>query len=505
MSTTVNGMPKRFLCIWLPLLATDAVSKRHPELRQRPLVLFAPKNGRMLIMAANDLARKEGVVPGKVLADARAVLPELEALPYDPEAVSTLLYSLAAWCVRFSPIVAVSAPDSLVLDISGCAHLWGGERAYLDHIIRRLRKGGYAAKGGIADTVGAAWALAHYGEGGQSIAGVGEQRRILAGLPPIALRLEEQVLARLGKLGFHRIGQLMDMPKPMLRRRFGEAFLWRLGQALGTEPKALHPVQPPVPYEERLPCLEPIRTAPGIEIAVRELLKPLCTRLAQEGKGLRSAVLKGYRVDGNIQQIHIGTSRPSHDPEHLFQLFAQKIATITPALGIELFALEATLVELHPKTQESLWQVKGGSPQIAELLDTIAGKVGAEAVRRYVPQQHHWPERALRLASSLDEQPATDWPTDRLRPLHLLRKPEPISVMVVLPDYPPLQFTHKGKTYKLVKTEGPERIEREWWLEDGLPRDYYKVEDERGARYWLFRSGHYADGDPEWFLHGFFA
>ncbi|PRD47772.1 Y-family DNA polymerase [Sphingobacterium haloxyli] len=497
-------MPKRYMCIWLPLLATDSIEKIRPELRSRPLVLSAPQNGRTVVTAANRRARAEGIVPGKVLADAKTILPELEALPDDPPSTAKLLESLAEWCLRFSPVAAVDVPDGIILDISGCAHLWGGERPYLDHIVGRFAKGGYGARVAIADTVGAAWALAHFGTQ-DAIAESGQESLVLEDLPPAALRLDPAVLARMEKLGFRRIGQFIQMPKSMLRRRFGDALLLRLGQAHGTEPEALEPVVPELPYQERLPCLEPIRTATGIEIALQTLLENLCSRLSKEGRGMRSGILKGYRVDGNIQQIHIGTSRASHNPEHLFGLFALKIPTIEPALGIELFVLEAPLVEEAPKPQEVLWETKGGRTQVAELLDTIAGKVGMDVIHRYLPQQHHWPERSIRATASLDEVPDTEWPVDKLRPLHLLSLPEPISVMVVLPDYPPMLFTHKGRTYKLAKAEGPERIEQEWWITDGRPRDYYRVEDEKGGRYWLFRSGHYGEGEPEWFLHGFFA
>lgn len=492
------------MCIWLPLLATDSVEKRRPELRGRPLVLSASQHGRTVVTAANRSARDEGIIPGKVLADAKAILPELEVLPDDPGKTIQLLESLAIWCLRFSPIASVDVPDGIILDISGCAHLWGGERSYLDHIVNRFAQGGYVVRAAIADTVGTAWALAHFGAQ-RDIAESGQQSSMLEVLPPAALRLEPSALARMEKLGFCRIGQFIQMPKSILRRRFGDALLLRLGQALGHEPEELKPVVPELPYQERLPCLEPIRTPSGIEMALQLLLENLCNRLSKEGRGMRIGILKGYRVDGNVQQIRIGTSRASHNPHHLFRLFALNIQTIEPALGIELFVLEAPLVEEAPKPQEALWEIRGERTKIAELLDTIAGKVGMGAIHRYLPQQHHWPERSVSVATSLDEVPKVDWPTDKLRPLHLLSRPEPISVMVVLPDYPPMLFSHKGRTYELAKTEGPERIEQEWWIEEGQFRDYYRVEDEKGARYWLFRSGHYGEGEPQWFLHGFFA
>jgi protein ImuB len=275
---------------------------------------------------------------------------------------------------------------------------------------------------------------------------------------------------------------------------------------LGTEPELLNPVQPPPLYQEWLPALEPIRTAKGIEIALQRLLDTLCERFFNEGKGMRTGTFKGYRVDGKIEQISIGTNRASRNAAHLFKLFELKIPEIEPALGIELFVLEATLVEEVSETQEALWSMRNSDhTAIAELLDNIAGKVGMKSIHRYLPLEHHWPEASIKEVSSLVEEPETAWRTDRPRPLHLLPHPEPIEVMVALPDYPPLHFRYKGNLIKVAKADGPERIEQEWWLQTGPPRDYYYVEDENGARYWLFRLGTYENGKPQWFLHGFFA
>jgi protein ImuB len=320
------------------------------------------------------------------------------------------------------------------------------------------------------------------------------------------LRLDGATLQRLEKLGFREIGQLIRIPQSNLRRRFGNNLLTRLGQALGTAHETLQPVRPTPVYQERLPCLEPIRTAKGIEIALKHLLEALCERLFREGKGMRTGVLTGYRIDGEMEQISIGTSRASRNAAHLFKLFELKIPEIEPALGIELFTLEATLVEDVSETQEALWGTGGNnSKAVAELLDNIAGKVGMQAIHRYLPQDYHWPERSVKEVGNLEEQPETEWRTDRPRPLHLLPEPEPVEVMVALPDYPPLHFRHKGKIVRIAKADGPERIEQEWWLRTGPPRDYYRVEDENGARYWLFRLGLYGNEKPRWFLHGFFA
>lgn len=497
-------MLKRYLSIWLPYLPTDRMAKHHPELRDKPFVLAAKEKSRMVIKAANLLAIREGVTAGKVLADARAILPTVEVFDDEPLETASLLESLAEWCLRFSPIAAVDGPDGIMLDISGCPHLWGGEQSYIETITRRFLNGGYHSRLAIADTIGTAWAMARYGEK-QAIVETGRQAEALASLPPEALRLELSIIQKMQKLGFRQIGQFINMPGPTLRRRFGDVMLQRLGQALGSYPEALKPVQPVEPYQERLPCLEPILTLKGIEIALKHLLEQLCKRLERDGKGVRTALFKGYRIDGNVQEISIGTSRASYNTKHLFRLFELKVNSIEPALGIELFVIEAPLVEDVCENQDTLWDIKGSQSKVAELLDNIAGKIGMGAIRRYLPAEHHWPERSIKETASLDEKPEIAWPADKLRPLHLLPEPELIDVMVPLPDYPPILFTHKGKIFKIMKADGPERIEQEWWMTDGQPRDYYRVEDEKGARYWLFRSGHYVDGDVQWFLHGFFA
>ncbi len=296
------------------------------------------------------------------------------------------------------------------------------------------------------------------------------------------------------------------MPRSSLRRRFGQNFIKRLALVLGQEVENIIPILPVEPYQERLPCLDPIVTVTGIEIALDRLLRTLCYRLQQEQKGLRLASFKGHRVDGKVVQVDIGTNRPSHNVSHLFKLFEIKLSTIEPALGIELFVLEAPKVEDHFSLQEKLWEGSGGleDERLSELLDRLASKTGVQATR-YLPDEHYWPERSLKPASSLIEKLTTEWRKDKLRPLQLLAIPEKIDVTAPIPDYPPMLFKHKGKLHRIIKADGPERIEQEWWLQQGQHRDYYRVEDESGHRYWLFRLGHYDDEKYQWFIHGFFA
>ncbi|MCQ6961392.1 Y-family DNA polymerase [Mucilaginibacter aquariorum] len=498
-------MQKRYMVIWFRHLATDWLTLRKPEMKDVPFAFIATERNRIIITAANPIAEARGVYRGMTAADAKAITTNLQVVDHLPGKEAKLLRQLGLWCIRYTPIVAVDLPDSLILDISGCAHLWSSERGYLKEIVNKLRSSGYDARAAIADTIGAAWANSHYGKTTPIIAS-GTQANALLNLPPIALRLEGNVLQKLQKLGLVTIKSFMQMPRTVLRRRFGEGFLLRLAQALGVEDEHLTPLVPPVPYTERLPCLEPVRTVKAIEIAISKLLEGLCTRLQSEGKGVRKAILKCYRIDGKMVQGKISTNRGSHSVSHLFKLFELQISKIEPALGIELFLLEASKVEDIDLVQEKLWAGKPGLQDnaLAELLDKLAGKIGGKAIYRYLPSEHYWPERSVKQTSSLSDVPTTRWRTDRPRPLRLLQRPEPVEVMALLPDYPPKVFTYKGKRHVVEKADGPERIEREWWQDKGLHRDYYAVEDADGQRYWLFRSGHY-DNEPQWYLHGFFA
>lgn len=500
-------MCKRFVSIWFRYLLTDWVSLRRPVLQGVPFVLASPDHGRMVISTANILAQTQGVDSGMMVADARAIIPSLQVLDDKPGLSAKLLKGLAEWCIRYTPAVAIDSPDGLILDVTGCAHLWGSEDAYVTDIITRLKRLGYKVRAGMADTVGTAWAVARFGQDSSIIAS-GQQFATLLSLPPAALRIEVDIVERLHKLGLRQINQFIGMPRSALRRRFGQLFIKKLDQALGHEEEVIHPVQPIEPFQERLPCLEPIVTATGIEIALERLLETLCNRLRQEHKGLRIALFKGYRVDGKMEQIQIGTNRPSYNVRHLFKLFELKIATIEPALGIDLFILEAQKVEDISPVQEKLWEKVGDLDDtgLSELLDRLAGKLVGDHIHRYVPDEHYWPERSVKPASTLNERSPTEWKIDKPRPIQLLSTPELIEVTAPIPDYPPMLFRHKGKLHKITKADGPERIEPEWWLQQGQHRDYYCVEDEEGHRYWLFRLGHYnADKTYQWFIHGFFA
>ena len=499
-------MPKRFVAIWFRYLKTDWFVRREKTLSKSPFVLASPDHGRMVVTAVNPLAEQEGVCTGMLVADARVIIPSLNVLDDQPGLPEKLLGGLGEWCIRFTPIVAMDLPDGLLLDVSGCAHLWGGEQLYIEHIHKRFKELGYHVRMGMADTIGTAWAFARYGNG-SAIIESNKQSTALLVLPAAALRLEPETVERLHALGLRSIQHFINMPLSVLRRRFGETFITRLNQSLGKEEEMITPVQPIAVYCERLTSLEPIITLTGIEMALQQLLETLCNKLLHEQKGIRTACFKCYRVDGKTATVEIGTNRATANSKHLFKLFELKLSAIEPAFGIELFTLEAKKTEDIVSSQSTLWQQTAGlhHTELAELMDRIAGKFGAHTIKRYLPAEHYWPERSYKAAQQLLEENKATWKAERPRPIQLLSTPAPIEVTAPVPDYPPMLFRYKGILHKVLKADGPERIEQEWWLQQGQHRDYYVVEDQNGARYWIFRLGHYTDGNYQWFLHGFFA
>ncbi|RVT97326.1 DNA polymerase Y family protein [Mucilaginibacter limnophilus] len=489
-------MPKRFAAIWFRYLLTDQLAIRRPSLREKPVAIVTLDHGRKVIVALNAKAIRSGLQTGMTVADAQVLLGDLQIFDDKPGRNLKLLKGLAEWCLRYTPLVAIDPPDGLLLDVTGCTHLKGGEKAYLTEIYQRLKDIGYDVRPAIADTIGAAWGVSRCASNGLLVT-AGQHRNALMPLPPSALRLPTPLLLKLHELGLYQISSFIHMPKSVLRRRFGKDLVLRLYQALGQEAEFLFPLKEPVPYTERLDCLEPVKTRPAIEIALQDLLERLCKRLHSEGLGMRKATLTWYRVDGKSGHITIGTNHATHRSPHLFKLFFIHLDEVAPGLGIELFTLDADATEPLSNKQSDLWAGKpwADSEQVAELLDRIASR---GEIRHYLPDEHYWPERSSK-TDSISAQPQNDWREDKPRPIQLLEPPEPVEAMALTPDYPPKQFIHRGTRHVIVGADGPERIENEWWIDTNTQRDYFIVEDEQGRRYWIFRT------TDRWFLHGYFA
>nr|WP_245863813.1 DNA polymerase Y family protein [Caulobacter mirabilis] len=460
-------------------------------------------------------ARAVGLFAGQKATDAAALVPELRAEEADPPADVQALEAVSDWCVRYSPAVAVDGVDGLFLDITGVSHLWGGEAAMADDLLARLATNGIPARAAVADTAGAAWALARFGGEGRVIADPGGQAPRLAPLPITALRLDEVSAAQLPRLGLTRIERLLGLPRAQLTRRFGPMVLRRLDQALGRAEEALTFRRPPTPWFDRLTFAEPISVLDDLVRAAGDITERLCRRLQVEGRGARRFELTFHRLDGKAFPTQAGLSLAGRDARVLTRLFAPKLEMIDPGFGIEVVTLSAGGVERLSAAQGSLDSSRAAlaEEEVAALVDRLANRLGESAVWRAETFESHVPERAVHPASAVGPARPDGWDPDKPRPIRLFPHPEAIAAVAELPDEPPVAFTWRGRRHRVKRAEGPERIAEEWWRKPidkvgpAFVRDYYRVEDDTGARFWLFRAGLYGDPEtpPRWWLHGVFA
>jgi len=553
-------------------LESQRTARQRPAGPARSRVLLRQERGCLLLAAVDARAAAAGLAPGQPLADARAILPDLETAEHDPAADLRALSALAAWCGRFTPWVA---PDrsgcdgggaaGLLLDVTGCAHLFGGEAALLAALVEGLGKQGFAARAALADTPGLAWAVARFGlsEGaGPSAMGAatcavppGAAKATLAALPVAALRLAPGQVELLERLGLRRVGDLYDLPAGSLARRFGPMLAHRLAQALGRAKEAISPLTPVPPFVERLALPEPSDAPEAIALGLEALILALCRRLEERGQGARRLVFTLYRADGSLGRLKLGTSRPSREPQHLKRLFAQRLEQVDPGFGVEVMTLAATAAEpltalqsilpcaagvsvrgaavpkaeppafgtalcpaqareATPASEAQLSEVSSSQallPQaLGEVVDRLVNRLGAAGVTRRAPRESHLPERAVAAAPPMGPPAPAPTPTAawrrpaRPRPLRLLPRAQPIEALALLPDHPPAQFRWRRLLHRIAAAEGPERLSPEWWHPEPAKaaepaRDYFRVEDDDGRRYWVYRA------EGRWYLHGLFA
>jgi protein ImuB len=495
--------------VWLPRWPIDR-RRLSPNaalpLAERPFVLVTSVGNRRLIAAVDAAAAGEGIAPGMTLADARALRPDLVTAEADFAGDAAALAKLAQWCGRYSPWTAPTPPDGIFLDVTGCAHLQGSEDGLLAEIAARLGRRGIAMRAAIADTPGAAAAVARFGTAPLAVVPPNGQRTALADLPVAALRLPPETVPGLVRVGLRRIGEFYPMARPSLVLRFGHEVAARLDQALGARAEPLSPVPPPPLRWARRRFAEPIATVEGLRAAASTLLEGLCRTLARHGEGARRLELTLYRVDGTPLVARIGTARPSRDPRHLIRLFDERWEAIDPGLGIEDMMLVACLAEPQAATQLALGaRAKDEGGDVAALIDRLTARLGEGALGRPLLVESHVPERSVRIVPPLD--PARNAkPKTALRPVRMLRQPEPVEAVAPVPDDPPLMFRWRKVMHRVRRADGPERIAGEWWRGGRELRDYYRVEDQDGRRFWLYRAGLYHAGRPaRWYLHGVFA
>ncbi|MFI4998961.1 MAG: Y-family DNA polymerase [Reyranellales bacterium] len=550
---------KRIVSLWFPKLSTDRLARpgqsqtpRDWSVRAAATVVW--REGCPRLAAINPHARAAGLRVHMRLADARTLVPDLITTAGEPQADRRLIEAIANWGDRYTPWVAIDplggaiaeegveacsaggfgGDAGLLLDVTGCGHLFGpdekGERALLTDLVERLARHDFTCRAAMADTAGAAWALARFAERQADLFCPRHgQRAALAALPVDGLRLEMPILETFLKLGLRRIGDLYPLPRAPLARRFGDQPLTRLDQALGAIDEPIEPRRTPPAFRTRLAFVEPIGRPEDIAAATSRLLAALCRQFEQAGVGARKLEIALYRVDGSVDRTSIGTSRPNRDNPKLMKLFEEKLGELDPGFGVELMILAAPEVEAWSGTQDALPETETTANPLGEdgtidLADRLALRLGPENVVRLLPRDSHLPER-VQTAAPISAQPTAAGSWKRLasmkgsRPTRLLQRPEPVDVMALLPDDPPRQFSWRRHVHKVVKVEGPERLADEWWRPRSngrhMPanivppvRDYYRVEDDDGGRFWMFRDGPVnamAGSTTKWFLHGFCA
>lgn len=427
------------------------------------------------------------------VAKAQALAPGLVVMDADPRADTEGLDKLALWTLqRISPVVRPDPPDGLVIDTTGADHLHGGEAAMLAMLVERFAASGVEARAAVADTWGAAHAAARYVNRRTLVVPQGEGEPLLRRLPIAALRLDPILVAGLAVLGFERIGDLLDQPRAPLTLRFGPELWRRSDQALGKVAEPIDPLRPAEIVEVRRVLGEPIGAPETIARYTGRLVTTLCAELERRGLGARRLDLLFHRVDNTRQAIRVGTAQPVRDVKRLARLLTDQIETIDPGFGIEVMELAAILADPLQDRQVVSSLVEEPEADISDLVDILANRVGEHRLCRFTPVQSDVPERSVACVPPLSPETGATWEGDWPRPPRLLSRPEPVETMALLPDNPPVWFSWRGVRRRVRRADGPERIRGEWWKRDAemaTVRDYFRVEDDTGERYWLFRTG----------------
>ncbi|WP_417612741.1 Y-family DNA polymerase [Parasphingorhabdus sp.] len=504
---------RRNLALFLPWLPSERIIRAlgPPE---HPFALIAKIRGAMVIMAADRQAVSLGLGSGMKLADARARVPDLLAFDHDPLADADLLSRLAEACERYTPMVAVEPPHALILDIGGAAHFYASESALAQDAEDRLDAAGYSSHWALAGTPDAALALARHGlkEGAE------------AQLPVAALAMDDKTHQALERAGLYMIGDLAERPRANLAARFGMELTLRLDRILGLEDRPIDPLRRIGNIVTERRFAEPLTHIDGALTCLSELFAEAAERLNERGQGARMIRMMLFRCDGDIARLGLETGAPTRDGALFKRLLRERIEALNDALnpgfGYDLIRLSITASE--PLAPQQL-RLAGGEDRQGDqvaLVSQISTRLGRERVQKFAPADSHIPEQGLLALPALSAPAPVPWNTKPsgeppLRPLHMFDPPQRVQVIAEVPDGPPHRFTWRRKTHQVIRYEGPERIASEWWQRTdgqqpgngGLTRDYYRVEDARGRRYWLFRHGLYGEekANPDWYVHGLFA
>ena len=455
-------------------------------------------------------------------------MPGLETFAADPAAEAETLSDIAAWCRRFTPLAAPDAPDGIVMDVSGVAHLFGGETGLMAEIETRLAAQGFRAQTALACTPEAAWALARFGTCRHVAADLpaADLARLVAPLPLEALRLDVGTVAALADAGLRRLGDIHLRPRAPIAARFGPAPHRRFDALLGLTRSAISPRFEAPAYLAERRFADALARVEDIEGTIRALAGEMATLLARHGEGARRLAVTLFRVDGVVKVLEAGTSRPVRDAGALARLFHERLEAagedgLDTGYGFDVIRLAVLASERLDAAQVRWDLADDGAADLSDLIDRLGARLGIRRVLRFVDVDTHVPELASARAPAVSPvvsavaralaRPAParrEAPALPARPLRLLGRPEPIETLAGLPDGPPLRFRWRRVLHDVAAVEGPERIAPEWWRDtDGATRDYFRAEDTTGLRFWLFRDGlyHPAAPLPRWYVHGLFA
>jgi protein ImuB len=526
---------RRILSLWLPRLPIDRIKRQFcrgnaAPARQNPgddpCIVVAKQNNALQIFAMDDAAARLGLEIGLPLANARAICPQLEVFDADEAADARALNDIADWCDRFTPLVALDAPHGLFLDITGCAHLFGGEAALMRLVCSVLTAHGFAVSAAIAGTAVCARTMTRHVHG--RIVRDSEEADAVNPLPVFALGAGAAITTGLRRAGLKTIGDVASRARHEITARFGADFTTLLEQALGQGDAPISPRKPLPDYIVEQRFAEPVATEAVISTTLSRLAGMLVTAMDRQGKGARRLEARFFRTDGAVRAIAVDTGQPVTKAGVIDRLFRERLDALNdpldPGFGFDLIRLSADRTEIVVQQQRDLDANVHDNDELTALIDRIAARIGGRRVVVHLPQDTHIPEHAVLAAPAQHHQAAAQaaWPArvegePPLRPLRLFEKPEPINVpFATVPDGPPHHFTWRRATHAVVRVEGPERVAMEWWKQNGqaLTRDYFRIEDEAGLRFWIYRDGLYEralkDNEDKpvpakWFVHGLFA
>lgn len=519
---TINSSARRILALWFPRLPTDRLKRHTREAYSfraspdaAPLVVAAKSGNALRITAADTKAAHLGLRAGMPLADARAMLPKLDVASADEAADRRLLETVADWTLHYTPLAALDPPHGLLLDVTGATHLFGGERALLDRVCTSLKRQGFAVQGAIAGSAATARALARWRD--RAIVPPGDEARAMAQLPVEALALDAATSHAFRHAGLKTIGQVATRKRSELTARFGAGLVFALDVALGAAEKPISPRLPLPDYMAERIFPEPLIAHDSILETLRGLAQSLGTLLAERGEGARRLEAVFFRADGKVRRITIETGAPTRDVDAIARLFHERLDALAdpldPGFGFDLIRLCADRAERCETGTAAFTTDVQEEKEIAFLVDRLAARFGSQRVLVFRPNDTHIPEAAaVAVPAQSAEKPKRAWKAVRekheapRRPLRLFAKPEPVQAIAEAPEAPPVRFRWRRVWHEVVFAEGPERIAMEWWRDQAPTRDYFRIEDADGRRFWLYRDGLYSEiAAPRWFMHGLFA